>query len=251
MKGPFSNLPTQDQITQQRLNENAAGVRYNANVRPRLVSICKMSNFPTTRSPSPTTFSGPFTGFYVARGTQTPGSLNIPFKALTMVVNAQSDQDVSNGIIVNPGDAGRFNIPVRQVTFIFNSANESALANATIWLFTDADFQPSSVSSLYDPGFEVITSGSVMTPIPAFAPTTTATQIVGSPTGANKITLQNIGTVNVYISGDASVKGVAGGAGTPIGIRLLPGDSYEWINQDSIWAITDSGTGLLSINQET
>ena len=219
----------------QLLAASTTALSYNADQQPYDIQI-KTFNLSTARTAqNPEKIGFPFKSYFVVAATSTLATAGLQFT---------SQDSWAQPVPIGLKDTGELAFPVRQA-FLTNAAQPGL--SITIAFSVNTRFTSGTQVQSTSGGVSV-TTGSTMTPKTAVPVLATATLISAADSTAKVRTLQLAsGAASVWLSGTTAVT-VEGGL-LP-GIRLDPGDTYEWTNQGPIYAIAVATGSTLQLNTE-
>lgn len=184
-----------------------------------------------------------------------PYKIGFPFTALRvesatdndvnvrLSLNSDTDQQIDNYTKLVKNDSMEFSSPQSNGWLTWTAQSGKTI---TLILYVDVAFRSGTQTSTLSGGV-VITAGSGMTPQTPVSVLTTVTTLFTASATRYKNTIQNLGSNDIYISG---INTVTIGSGILPGIKLSPGDTYEWINAGACYGIADGAASTVSINTE-
>ena len=236
----LDQLSSQREYIQGSMNKQEALIRKNSDFRPRLIIRVPLDLSTAATQSNAYHVADPFNGFYVESATDSSATVKLS-------CTSNEKHNLDNYTTVSLKDAAEAQEPIRGA---FLTWDAQAGKTMTLVFYLGLNFKPGSYVTATGGGVSEY-YGTAMSPAAAVSVTSTATLVSASSSTAKRRTIQNISGVGIYISGASTVVGAVGGAGTLIGLYIPVGGSYEWLNQDDIYAITDAGTAIVSIQVES
>lgn len=233
----FELLTNQKLIIDRLISDQSALIRYSSDERP-VPHFRKVLALDTAASDSnPEIVSFPFNGYAVEDATDDTVSVKL-------AVNSISKESTQQYKTLKNNDSADSDTVFRKGVLMWDAQAGKTL---TIVFFLGVKFRPGSLRSVISGGV-VVTTGSGMTPQTKVSVVTSATSIVAADANRKKVTFQNLGANDVFISGTSAV---TLDTGTKPGIKLEPGDLYEYVGQGAIYGIARGAASNISIQTET
>ncbi len=182
-----------------------------------------------------------------------PFKIGFPFRAfqaytatntdVEVFIKPSSQDDSQDWISVKQNYSLEFPFPVRE-GYMYWAAQASK--SISIIFLLNGRFQTNQFVQTSQGGF-TLADGTAVTPQSPITASITATQIVASSSSRKVAVVQNNDSIPVFISGDNTV---TDDAGLKPGIKINPGESYEWRSSSAIFLISSSAgaTGKIGIN---
>lgn len=237
----LKNLPieSQDQYLQNRDNRRNANIRDSAESRPRMVGRRTFA-LDTARSFKDQTseqfISEPFDAIFVETATDDTTNIRIAY-------GSNEQHIVTNFQTLKIKDNPEFEFQVREAMVEWDAQPGKSI---TVLFFLGVKFRTGTQQQTITGGVTQST-GSSMTPQSKVTVNTTATLLFAASATRKVMTIQNQGANPIWISGTTAVT-IDSGASP--GIKLDPGDSFEWTNTGACYAIASPGSSEVSLNLE-
>lgn len=180
--------------------------------------------------------------------------LNLGFPFSSFAVLDATDSNVSISIKLNSQDSNEEAFEVQKGASFKSSlpvakayAHWDAQANKTITLafFFAAEFATNRTESVVSGGV-ALDYGSTVTPQTKGTSSSTASELFSSDADRKKMEIQNLDSVDIFISGDNTV---TLDSGSKPGIKVSPGEVYEWTSSSACYVISASSVTAIGLNK--
>lgn len=229
---------TRDQFTAERDTSRESQIASSSRVRPlfQFRLVLGTGDLGTARTESnPLVLDQPFDGFYVESATDSNTSVNLS------LMSPETGQ-IRNYVAIKQGDTAQYSQISNRAILTWSAQAGNTI---TIVFFMGVQFKSGSLRSLLTGGV-TNTVGSGCTPSTQVSVATTATLILAASSTTKMANVRNKSSYQyLYISG---TNAVTTDSGTKPGIKLGPGESYDWDCQSDIYGIYDTATENVALN---
>lgn len=233
----LARLPaSQQQLIEASLSKNAAAIRRDSEMRPRLQLRIPLELDAARTAQNPFVISAPFTAFYVEEATDTNVSIR-------MSLTSPEGQNISQYTTLRENDSGEFEDPIRAAYLTWPAQVGKTL---TLVIYLGVAFRPGSQISVNSGGVSINDGSAVANSVVTLAAAAATVLFAADATRKVGSAFNDTGAT-LYLGGTATVTDTGATKGFP----WLPGAPLTWRNTAALYCYNPGGTVSTTILTET